>query len=120
MRLLSFSGVSVVMRVQTARRHIDKTGFIIDHSHINFHRVSGNRQFQRFVQRFRNTGAGGKIVSGAERQRPSAGGAPSRIWMSAVDASLMVPSPPPSPFQRPVYGLHQRNAARRAFPRLQT
>ncbi len=54
---------------KTARRHIDKTGFIIDPGHINFHRVSGNRQFQRFVQRFRNTGAGGKIVGSAERQK---------------------------------------------------
>ncbi len=77
--------------------------------HINFHRASGNRQFQRFVQP--------KCRLVAKTAVPSAAApAGAVIRMSGRYSPWYLPRRRQSPFQRPVCWLCRLNAARRLFP----
>lgn len=60
-------------RAESARRHIDKTGFIIDLHHIYFNRIAGDGQLQGFIQNIRNTHAGGEVIAVPSGKIPSAG-----------------------------------------------
>ncbi len=65
---MSFSGVSVVYPgAEPAGRHINKAGFIIHPGDIYRHIAADDRQLEGAGQVLRNTDAGGKVVSRAQR-----------------------------------------------------
>ncbi|MNZ91681.1 hypothetical protein D3C78_1106750 [compost metagenome] len=57
-------------RAKTARRHVNKAGFIINLGNIHRRSFTHNRQLECFIKAFWDPCAGGEIIGRSERQNP--------------------------------------------------